>query len=262
MIIVWGTKIKRTQLGVVGDFCPICRDFQQCSLTRITSHGHIYFLSFGSGTVRGYERTCENCGQVLLADLNHYAMVADRSESNVAELVRTTNPRGAERHARRLAVEQRVRQRQLSAEERMEAIREPFLLVNPTYEARRRNVNFDLHSALGFWATILVPAAILIGASVVSGHIAKPVLYTAMGLGGAAFLFTLCSVVSDCRRFSTRVLYPRLIRSLHPLQPTLEELWEVQNGLKSLGVATRKLNISDLHEQLLFREQFGIREAA
>ena len=61
MFVVWGTKIKRKKVGRVADFCPMCRGLSVFELRRVGEASHVYYISFGQGTLLGYDITCETC---------------------------------------------------------------------------------------------------------------------------------------------------------------------------------------------------------
>ena len=105
-MIIWGTKRVVSSLGFVADFCPICREVRTFEVERIGMAGHLYYLSFGSGTLAGYVRTCRTCGTGLNATPDMYARLS-REMLRPDELQPITFPNLNEVHGPRLAMENR-----------------------------------------------------------------------------------------------------------------------------------------------------------
>lgn len=251
MFIIWGTKIKRARLGWVADFCPICHDARPFRLVKVSSVGHVYYISFGAGQLLGYERTCADCGITLNADAHRYASLAPRSDQDLDALMAATNPEFAERNAPRLEVEERVTTRKLTPEERVALIREPLLLVSPSVEHRAAQTQFDGQSGFGCLATLALPAVVLFIAAAVAPQMPDWAGLTALTLVILGGLFTLYSLATDSGRFIRREVNPRLLRALGPIEPTLEELEGVVQQLRTIKHPIgRRINPRRLFEDL------------
>lgn len=251
MFVVWGTKIKRARLGWVADFCPICRDARPFQLRKVSSVGHLYYISFGSGNLLGYERTCGDCGITLNADAHRYASLTPSTDQDLDSLIAATNPQFAAQNAARLDLEERLEARKLTPEERVALIREPLVLVSPSVEHRAAQTQFDGQSGLGGLATLALPALILIIASATAGQLPEWAGLTALALAILGGLFTLYSLATDSRRFIRREVNPRLLRALRPIEPTLEELESVIQQLRTIKHPIgRRINPRRLFEDL------------
>ncbi len=95
MFIVWGTKHKTREPGIVGDRCPTCRSVQPMVVTDHYEAGHIYWISLTQGTYKGSTMRCRSCGGEFHCDKNDYTgflpPVAAQQVS-VDELLQGTNP--------------------------------------------------------------------------------------------------------------------------------------------------------------------------
>lgn len=121
MFIYWGKKVVHRKLGYVADFCPLCRSPQPFLVTRVGLAGHIYGITSGDGELRGYHRTCQECGTALQVSdpTSAYASIS-QSLAPIAELTQHTFPNLTSVRGDRLALEEQVRSTplQLSGEAR------------------------------------------------------------------------------------------------------------------------------------------------
>ena len=159
MFIVWGTKRVERKLGMVADFCPICREVRAFQLIRVGLASHVYYVSFGEGKLAGHVIRCHECGVRLKADHARYATTEKDSRVDLEVLVRDTFPKLREVCAARLEMETRIRQTpfSLSADERKYFLMEPFALLNPVVEQRFANsTEMDRQSGLGCLGTVVV----------------------------------------------------------------------------------------------------------
>lgn len=61
MLIIWGTKIVRTPVGRVADFCAVCRQPRPFKLVGVRKVDHIYYVPIGKRKLVGHEMACEEC---------------------------------------------------------------------------------------------------------------------------------------------------------------------------------------------------------
>ena len=57
MFVVWGTKHKIKNVGVVGDRCEACGELAAFTVTDHFEAGHIYYISLTQGTLRATSKT-------------------------------------------------------------------------------------------------------------------------------------------------------------------------------------------------------------
>ena len=60
MFVVWGTKHKIKNVGVVGDRCEACGELAAFTVTDHFEAGHIYYISLTQGTLRATSKTGEH----------------------------------------------------------------------------------------------------------------------------------------------------------------------------------------------------------
>lgn len=232
-MIIWGTKRVVRSLGFVADFCPICRDVRTFEVERIGMAGHVYYLSFGSGTLAGYVRTCRTCGTGFNATPDIYARLS-REMLPPAELQPATFPNLNEVHGPRLALEKSLRNplATLAPADRSALLKEPFILLSPKVEERFASLHFDGPTGLTLFvavvALIFIPAML---AEAVPSYASELV----MACIAAAVVAVGVQMFLSSERFMRKKLLPVLVPALKPLKPTPEELESVLRDMKSLG---------------------------
>jgi hypothetical protein len=233
MFIVWGKKPVYHRLGYVAHFCPICRGPKPFEIKRVGSAGHLYYISFGSGKLLGYERTCQECGTVLQAEPADHVAIAQRL-APLPELIRNTFPQLEQVFAARLALEERIRfnPAALSADERQALIRSPFLLMSAKVDQRFARTHIDMGLGLAIAGavamTLFGPGMVQLVAPGAGGG--KLVLvFLALGLAGIVW-----QAFAARPRFVRRAVLPVLARALRPLKPTQHELESIVSELGQL----------------------------
>lgn len=249
MFIFWGTRRVTSKLGVVADFCPICREPRPFRLERLGMASHVYGISVGSGNLVGFERTCTECTTRLHAEHNEYGNIAKRyplngvpAASQIAELIRTSNPHLLERYASRIELEREIKagSASLNAAERRQLIKEPFLILAPGVERSFEETQFDLPLTL----TIVVVIAVLVGLfAVLDATVGANSEVLPMVMAGGALIGFIAILVQGFqvkKRFLRRHFYPRLARTLMPLRPQRAELDAALSEIRQLGYALGK----------------------
>lgn len=244
MFVVWGTKIKRKKLGRVADFCPMCRGLRVFELRRVGKASHVYYISFGQGKLLGHEMTCEQCGTPSETEIERYAAVSEDELGDLESILRETHPRLREVEAERLALEQRVKAGALSAEERAQLLREPFSVIEMAVQRQEhaRHVT-PLARKIGYMTLFLFVCLLAAGGMDAArpDGIAGTLLSATAVLFGVGLVMTLYYLVSRTRHFARDVVLPQLAAMLAPLRPTRDELQEVVQNARTMGLLTGKL---------------------
>ena len=232
-MLVWGTKRVVRALGFTADFCPICREVRTFEVKRIGMAGHLYYVSFGAGTLAGYLRTCRTCGTSLNAVPDQYARLSNEM-LEPSELQPVTFPNLDEVHRTRLAIEKTLQSSpaRLSTADRSALIKEPFILLSPKVEERFASVHFDGPTAITLFAAVLglsfVPAML-------STALPNYGFELALACTAAAVVAIGVQMFMSSERFMRKQLLPVLVPALKPLDPTPEELESVLKDMKTLG---------------------------
>lgn len=96
MIIIWGTKPKKRDVGVIADRCDNCGDVQPFTLTDHFEAGHIYYISLTQGTYKASTAKCQTCGHEMICRKEDYAEVIPFEEADqlsLRDLLTDSNPR-------------------------------------------------------------------------------------------------------------------------------------------------------------------------
>jgi len=240
MFIIWGTKVRHRKLGFRAEFCRFCRQVRPFKVVQVESVAHIYYIPYGSGTIHGHTMSCQQCGTTVNAQLED-AMNCSRDRGfDITELIAKTRPQIEQEWSSRLELEERVKSRKLTAQERESLIIEPFLLLNPLLQHRTAQIYFDKVSGIGCLATIAIPLAIIwIGVARFPGS-DESRGKIALVAAGVLAVFTVGALATDRRRFSRRMIIPQLARALAPLDPTPEEIDRALAKLKEMNWAIGK----------------------
>ncbi|MBI1374955.1 MAG: hypothetical protein GC159_19735 [Phycisphaera sp.] len=96
MFIVWGTKHKTRDAGVVAERCDVCMAPQPFVVTDHYEAGHIYWISLTQGTYKISSMKCPSCGNELICNKDDYDQVLARdiaARLPIHELIERTNHR-------------------------------------------------------------------------------------------------------------------------------------------------------------------------
>jgi len=246
VFIVWGTKIKRKRLGRVAEFCPICRKPRTHVIRRVGEASHVYYLSFGQGSLLGHETECETCHLRSDANIRDYAAVSQNPIGDVDELLAETYPNFKEAYAGRLAIEAKITAGTLAGEDRTDALREPFFMLEPMIERNRaapesspmgKKVGyFTLFAGMAFVLAVVLTTGSKRGPSPAVQNVRTALLV----MLGAGMLASLYFLAARHPWFMKNRIRPQLISALTPLQPTEEELTETLNFCKQSGLRIGK----------------------
>ncbi len=244
MIFVWGTKRVERNLGLVADFCPICRDIRAFELVRIGLAGHVYYISFGQGKLAGHIIRCTECGLDLGVQPTRYTRVEKDSRVGLEVLIRDTFPNLRETCAARLEMETRIKRSRssLSQDEYKRLLIEPFALLNPQVEQRlAKSTEMDKESGLGCLGTVLIGGGLFFGSMKFRGPTQDKILLAALIFVVVGTIYTFIQMHLGPGRFFRAKLQPSLVKSLKPLQPTREDLVDCFGRCKTLGLKIGKV---------------------
>jgi hypothetical protein len=244
MLIVWGKKRVERKIGMVADFCPICREVRSFQLIRVGLASHVYYVSFGEGQLAGHRIRCSECGVNLGVNPTRYAKTETDARVNLETLIRDTFPNLRETNAARLELEAKIRRTRssLSADEYRRLLMEPFALLNPQVEQRfAKSTEMDKQSGIGCLGTLLVGAALFFGSLKFSGPTQDQILLAALIFVVIGTAYTLVQMHLGPGRFFRAKILPMLVKSLKPLQPTREDVADCMERCKTLGLRIGKI---------------------
>jgi hypothetical protein len=209
----------------------------------VGSATHVYYLSFGEGTLVAHQRTCCDCGTSLKGDPATYATIASKP-SPIDELLYVTHPNYETGHQQRAELDRRVASNpmSLSSEERRALIREPFLLLSPQVERRFAATHIDGRVTLALLGAFVLLFVIPRASAQFLGQ--QMSMLVTLGLGVALVAW---QGLGSGGRFFRKYIYPPLARALSPLRPTGEEieamLRELRQGGHKIGKKTKAQDI-------------------
>jgi hypothetical protein len=260
MLIVWGKKRVERNIGMVADFCPICREVRAFKLIRVGLASHVYYVSFGEGQLAGHIIRCCECGVNLGVKPTRYAKTEKDSHVNLETLVRDTFPNLREAHAARLELETKIKRTRsaLSGDEYRRFLMEPFSLLNPQVERRfAKSTEMDKQSGIGCLGTLLVGVALFFGSMKFSGPVQDKILLAALIFVVIGTVYTFVQMHLGPGRFYRAKILPLLVKALKPLQPTKEDLAECIERSRTLGLRIGKVAKVDELWARLERSMFG-----
>jgi len=249
MFIVWGTKVVRKKLGRVADYCPSCCDASPFVLREVRRVSHVYYIPMGRGEVVAHEIVCETCKMDLLVPISRYRSVLNQRDAVMDDLVRETNPGLYDEMVERLGRLERVEGGAATAEERREALIEPFAAVAPKAEARARSAHIDWPTGLSLLTVMFLPWGFVVAAFDRPGGTNDFLLGVGIALAVASLFSLFYFAATGVSRYIRRDLVPTLVRNLRPLSPTLDELEGIVAEMKAHKlVLGKKLDPGRLHE--------------
>ena len=249
MFIVWGKKIVTRKVGYVADFCDFCREPQPFLLKRLGSAGHIYYISFSSGELVGFQRVCQKCKNPFTANPSDYTTTS-KKPGELDALTALTYPNLAEVMKTRLELERRVRLNaaSFSPEERKSLILERIMLFAGKVEARFSATHLDKEIGLAIIVAILLAA---FGPEVAGRFLPDDAPLTTPYFGIVGIILVGWQIAVSGRRFMNRQVLPLLAQSLHPINPSDAELEQATAELTKRGLKIgKKLNLKDLKARL------------
>jgi hypothetical protein len=232
MYIPFGRTNSYRTLGRVADFCPLCRGIRPFRLLQVDSIRHFYSIPLGGRTSIGQSRVCETCQLVGPAPSDGYRALSNDPDADLDTLIAETNPEIRRNYASRLILEERIAARKLTAGERSTLLREPFEMAGAVLARRDAVGNLDLPSHLGCLGSLFLPVACLLILPLVWKTSGDSIELAAIAVGGCCLAFTFLAIVTDARRLARRVIVPRLVACLRPLDPSAEEIDEILESMR------------------------------
>jgi hypothetical protein len=242
-MLVWGTKRKLKRIGIVADFCPICRAIQPIEVSSVSMVNHLYFLPLGSGKIVGFIGACKDCGIEWPVPAQKYPKTFDQEPNNFQELINNTYPNILDVYHKRLEIEERISKRKaLTQEERENLLSEPFNVISPMLERQYgESTKFDKKSGRSCAFTLLVPLVFFCISIFFFNQVIVDILKLAAALFTiAGIIITLVFIFTTHPRYLQQIIYPALVKALYPLNPTIEELDGILARYKSLGLQIGK----------------------
>ncbi len=114
MFIVWGTKSRQEDGGVVGDWCEGCRAPNFHKLTHYFKVSHVYYIPLGKGQHVGTTRQCTQCGTTSSCTASAYSRALTHQEAlgrGIDQVLEATNPPLLAQVHKQRALEYQIAQR-------------------------------------------------------------------------------------------------------------------------------------------------------
>jgi len=241
VFIIAGTKVRRTPLGRVADFCGLCREIRPFRVTEVREVAHLYYIPLGRGDVKHYEFICAGCREQRTGDLSPYADVVSSDVEELDILIEATNPEVTRHAIELLEAEDRVARDEATAEERRLVLMQPLLAINPAVEARVSQVHVDARSLLLMIAMIVFPLALVLPGAVLWPSTPGEILVYSGAAAGVVLLgMLLQSLATDPGRFVRRRYREFLAESLAAYRPTPDEVRDIMRELRDRRLAVGK----------------------
>jgi hypothetical protein len=99
MLFIWGSNVRRTEIGVVADLCPRCGRVRAHTISEYHKVAHVYFIPLGGGSLVGIGRECYECGAEFECDPRRYNNILDADEAgemSIRDILEETNTRLAD----------------------------------------------------------------------------------------------------------------------------------------------------------------------
>lgn len=96
--IIWGSKRRDENLGIVADYCPECEAICVFQVKDIYSVGHIYWIPLGRGSHQATAKRCWDCNMEFYAHEDDYDEILPKDyygRISMEEMLERTNPRVA-----------------------------------------------------------------------------------------------------------------------------------------------------------------------
>ncbi|MCC6909527.1 MAG: hypothetical protein IT430_16435 [Phycisphaerales bacterium] len=210
---------------------------------------HLWGIPTGLGVKLDDSVICEECGNEMETQREDYAGVARwaASSSTIKRLIDETHPEVFARRSREIAAAASARGPGAMPQARIHCIAQILLRASRELDQRVIQVRLDPWSGLALLG-VLTP--LVIGLARANGWIAGGAAGTddVLLYGGLASLALLLALVAtDVPRFMNREVYPRLVRVLHPLNPTSDEIARAVASLRGSSHAiARKISVKKL----------------
>jgi hypothetical protein len=222
-LLAYAGRLRRDRLGVVADYCAICRDVRPFSLFHAYQTYHLHILRGVPGPWEQHEIQCEECSTVFRTDPSCYSTYRGEGMDDVEVLGDTTHPGMLEKYHRELTAVRRAREKRLTREQRWALLIEPFLSLPAELNAYDSFFCWWRKVHWIFLEIICLSVLLLIISewTDLSDHILKRVAL--IGIPGLAITSWFGFRVLRTRHVVRKVL-PRIGRSLACMEPAFGEL--------------------------------------
>ena len=235
LIITFGRKIIRKRDGIAADFCPLCRCASVVDVFQLHAQNHISDVGLGMRNLVGHACQCTTCkSQWSMRPNTIQQAVGSAPGMSVETLIKETFPQFLTFFAERLEQEAALTRDPfaLALPVRQQMIAEPFLVLNNDL-LEQVNRPYTLQSVLSKLGILVSTCLVLISmVPFTSGN--RLGGYALISLAVALYGVVFYESWTGTDRFVRKSIYPRLIRCLAPLKPTLEELTSVTAQLPAL----------------------------
>ncbi|MEO5716589.1 MAG: hypothetical protein ABIT37_24130 [Luteolibacter sp.] len=218
-------------------------------MKRIGSAGHIYYISFSSGDLVGFERTCQKCRNSFIAEPALYATVSKKS-GEVEALAALTYPNLGEVMKTQLALEEKIQSdaASFSPDERQALILERMLSYAGKVEQRFAATHLDKEICFAIIAAVLI---MIFVPELISHFQSEDAPLTTPFFGVLGLILIGWQIAVSGRRFMNRQVLPHLAKALFPLTPSDVELEQAVTELRRRQLKIgKKLNLPDLRRHL------------
>lgn len=226
MLIFWGTKVRRRGKGGASHFCPVCRTVCTFRVVEVMAVSHLYWIPLGRGKRIAEELACGGCG-VLLG----FEPGSVRQRSAEDESLRDLGPTpvSLDALAERVELETRAQRGQLTRDERLALLAEPFVALGYMHEVKcSRGLQTSISAVLQLLLVVGIVANLFLWFNYSGAHPPSASLL-AWCIGAATATTLLAAIViyrgfTDRQRAASSYVHRFLVASLRPLAPTAGEL--------------------------------------
>jgi hypothetical protein len=254
MIIPIGRTNTDRPIGRAADFCPFCRGVRPFRIFHVENVHHVLYVRYGRREQVGCSKVCESCSLRSAARPDDYAALSTDATADLDALIAQTNPQIQRNFASRLILEDRIKARKLTPGERAGLLREPFEMAAQVLARRDEEAKLDPPSTFGCLGTFLLPALGLLILPLVWNSTKDSMELAILAMGGCCAAFTFLAIITDARRHARRAVLPRLVDSLRPLDPSVEEIDLILQSLRQdRSPLAEVLNAKEVSNRLMER---------
>lgn len=93
MALLWGSETRAEVKGLLGDYCPVCREVTRFTVAEHRRNGRVFFVP-GMDDVVARSRVCDRCGcrMAYRPEPSHQLAPESDAYAPISELVDSTNP--------------------------------------------------------------------------------------------------------------------------------------------------------------------------
>ncbi|WP_153066634.1 hypothetical protein [Xanthomonas arboricola] len=215
--------------GFIADFCLICRTARVFEVQRVGLAWSMFGLRLGAATYTHEHQVCRHCRQALPHDPAWFTQRASAPET-VDRLIHITQPAFAARHARRLKIEEQMRDSAASLDPaiRADLLHAPFVLLSAQLDQRFATTQLDWRQLAALVFGLPCAILLLLPIEFLLERVGVPIAQTGPWIALAAFTAYVGLVLWVFRRarrhFFEREILPAFALAVAGLSPSREEL--------------------------------------